>query len=61
MIDFDSVIPGKSEETDRKTNSIFSMHRSEVIIIVVRIIKNREGRRGNLRNMISIKAGILLP
>lgn len=50
MIDFDSVIPGKSEET----NSIFSMHRSEEIIIVVRIINNREGRRGNLRNVISI-------
>lgn len=34
MVDFDSVIPGKSRETERKKNStcIFSMHRSELII-----------------------------
>lgn len=57
MIDFESVIPGKSEAKKKKlrVRSIFDMHRTEVNIHC-----SYEGYKREPRNMISVQAGICI-
>lgn len=56
MIDFESVIPGKSEAKKKlRVRSIFDMHRTEVNIHC-----SYEGYKREPRNMISVQAGICI-